>query len=131
MCKIKAKKMVMMKASEIWKNENAKKYSCPLCGYCTHNKSLFKRHTRTINHWLRTEIFHAPRDLKMLIATYLPFRDIKYCGDIMIDACNYKLPKSYCWRFTKDRKGLLFQISDVGAQIKHKTQNLIYGRLLL
>ena len=59
--------MVMI-ARTIWRLENAKKYTCPACNFSTHNKSLYNRHKQTIRHWLRTEIYQAPRDIKMLIA---------------------------------------------------------------
>lgn len=88
-----------MKASDIWRLENRRKYYCPCCNYYSHNRAIFSRHENTISHWLCKEFASAPRDIKMLVAGFLPFSKINRCGQLAIDAFNHKLiARNATWR---------------------------------
>ena len=88
-----------MKASHIWRLENRRKYYCPCCNYHSHNRAIFSRHENTISHWLCKEFASAPRDIKMVVASFLPFSKINRCGMLAIDAFNLKLAaRNATWR---------------------------------
>ena len=131
-----------MSADLIWKQVNAHKYKCNCCNYNTHNKALFKRHETTTNHFLRTTVFYGPRDIKVVIASFLPYYKIQYCGKIArhADKSTYlDLPWpdwefSLCLRripaITRDLVDLHVR-TDAGVnQTERMTQNLIYESLL-
>ena len=92
---------MVMKASLIWRRENRSKYYCKCCNYRSHNRAIYTRHENTMSHWLKCEFAKAPRDIKMLVASFLPFSKITRCGQLAIDAFNYKLiARNATWRLT-------------------------------
>ena len=90
---------MVMKASLIWRLENRSRYHCKCCNYKSHNRAIFTRHENTTSHWLMSEFAKAPRDIKMLVASFLPFSKINRCGQLAIDAFNHKLAaRNATWR---------------------------------
>ena len=122
---IKEKTMVKLLASKIWRFENAFRFTCPICDYNTHNKTLFRRHQDSTRHFLLTEFaYQAPREIKMLVATFLPFDRIYLLGKIAVDALNFKRPKWASWFFTGvDPANLLSQTASVRVRLKHTKRN--------
>ena len=120
-----------MAASKIWRLENAARYQCPICDYKTHNKALFRRHLDSTRHFLLSEFAHqAPRDVKMLVATFLPFYRIYMCGPVAVDALNYETPDWVTWRFTKvGPANLPFQNDAVEVHLEHTTRTQVSGLL--
>ena len=120
-----------MIARMIWKKANAHRYICKICNYKTHNKTLYNRHLNTTNHWLRTKVFSAPRDIKIVIASFLPYYKIVKCGKIADDADKYNGKSIWTWVMVRDPVDLRAQNVDAADQIIHTMQTLIYEQLLL
>ena len=100
---------MVMTASRIWRLENAARFQCPICNYKTHNKTIFRRHLDSTRHFLLTEFAHqAPRDIKMLVASFLPFDKIVHLGQLAVDALNYDMPDVCPWKF------ILVTLTDLG-----------------
>ena len=120
-----------MIASKIWLLENAARYQCPICDYKTHNKALFERHLKSTRHFLMSEFAHqAPRDVKMLVASFLPFNKIYLCGSVAVDALNYDTPNWATWRFTRVAPvDLPFQSGVVQVRIAHRRRTPTSGLL--
>ena len=121
-----------MIARKIWALENRKRYVCKSCGYQTHNRCLFVRHKLTLKHWL-LDVFskQAPRDIKVMVASFLPYYKIKYCGKLARDAFNMKLPPNSMWRITGAPAGLPAQNGAVVIRLIHNSQTQVYASLLL
>ena len=81
---------MVMCARLIWKHENSKRFECTTCGFCSHNKSHYRRHTQSTGHFLKTVIGNAPRDIKVVIASFLSYRTIYSLGNIAAAALNYR-----------------------------------------
>ena len=81
---------MVMSARKIWRRENSNRYTCAQCGFCSHNKSHYHRHTQSISHFLVTVVGNAPRDVKVVIASFLNYRTIYTLGDIAAAALNYR-----------------------------------------
>ena len=62
----------MRAASVLWKQLNAMRYKCEVCGYKTHNRALFQRHLQSSRHFLMTTFRGAPPEIKILVMSYLP-----------------------------------------------------------
>ena len=126
-----------MIASRIWRLENAARFHCPICSYKTHNKTIFRRHLDSTRHFLLSEFAHqAPRDIKMLVATFLPFERIYLLGQIAVDALNYNTTDcTDCtdwmpWRFKLvDLGDPLFRTGVVRVHLTHKRQIPVFSRL--
>ena len=91
-----------MIARTIWKLENRKRYECKTCKYHTHNKSHMRRHLESKSHFLLHDFGRfAPRDICLVVASFLDFRDIHKLGQLCADALNYRRPEGCVWRFTR------------------------------
>ena len=62
----------MRAASYLWRQLNAGRYHCEVCGYKTHNRALYDRHLRSSRHFLMTTFRKAPPEIKILVMSYLP-----------------------------------------------------------
>ena len=81
---------MVMCARLIWRRENNKRFTCATCGFCTHNKSHHHRHLQSTSHFLKTVVGDAPRDIKVVIASFLCYRTIHTLGSIAAAALNYR-----------------------------------------
>ena len=124
---------MVMTARTIWKHENKRKYHCPYCDYSTHNKALFRRHSQTRSHWLHHFFAkQAPRDIKIVVASFLPYWKIRYCGQLTLDAYNYALPEGSNWKIkSMDPVNLHAQTGVVLVHLTHNSQTQVYAELLL
>ena len=61
----------------MWRRLNNERYVCSTCKYKTYNLAHYKRHIESSKHFLLTDLrFECPRDLKILIASFLPIYKI-------------------------------------------------------
>ena len=125
------KKTMVMLANKIWQLENAARYCCPICNYKTHNKTLYRRHLDSTRHFLMTTFaYQAPRDVKMLVASFLPFDRIYLLEQLAVDALNYDAPDWMPWRFSLlTTADLPFRTGVVRVHLSHKKQILTYEPL--
>ena len=62
-----------MEAHVLWKELNSKRYECKVCRFRSHNKKHYERHLESNKHFLLTTFAEeAPRDIKVLVASFLP-----------------------------------------------------------
>ena len=108
-----------MPAAQIWALENRRRYVCKACDYSTHNRAIFRRHGDTRNHWLRT-IFalDAPRDIRVIVGSFLPFMKLRASGDVGIDAHNHGLAPDSIWRLIVDPEDPLSRIYVWAARLR-------------
>lgn len=120
-----------MLARKIWRRENAAKYQCPVCNYKTHNKSLYTRHLGSTYHFMLSVFAkQAPRDIKVVVASFLPYYQICLLGRLAIDSLNYDCMKY--WKFTSvGLAGPPFQNDVVAIRLRRTTQSPISVRLLV
>ena len=119
-----------MIARMIWKLENRKRYECKTCGYHTHNKSHMRRHLESKSHFLLHDFGRfAPRDICLVVASFLDFHDIHKLGQLCADALNYRRPEGCVWRFTRQwvPGGPLSRIFVSGVHRVHKRRTLVFG----
>ena len=63
----------MKPAHVLWQELNRNKWKCPICKFRSFNKAHYDRHLISSKHFLLTEFAtQCPRDLKILIASFLP-----------------------------------------------------------
>ena len=123
---------MVMCAHLIWKLANKQRYHCKCCDYFTHNKALFTRHSATITHWLHDVFAQAPRDIKIIVASFLPYRKIRKCGKVVIDAFNYMLPNHSVWKIkSMDPANPPFQNDVVVVNLVRNSRNRVYAERLL
>ena len=121
-----------MIARQIWALENRKRYVCKHCSYRTHNRAIFERHKGTTKHWLRAEFaVEAPRDIRVLVASFLPYYKIRKCGRIAADAFNMKIPKDSIWRIRGDPEDPHAQTCAAVIRLIHNSQTPVYASLFL
>ena len=90
---------MVMGAAKMWMLANGSRYECKVCDYKSHNKSIYCRHVNTLSHWLCSDFAqYAPRDIKIVVASFLPLRKLDLCGKIRVMAFNYNLPLGHPWR---------------------------------
>ena len=119
-----------MSARKIWKLENKRRHECKTCGYSTHNKSHMKRHLESTTHFLLHEYApNAPRDINLVVASFLEFHEIQLLGKLCADALNYRRPEGCVWRFTQlsGPGGPLSRIFVSGVHRVHKRRTLVFG----
>ena len=64
----------MATATELWRVTNRERYTCERCKFSTYNKSHFHRHMKSDRHFLLNDFRDdIPRDLRIVIASFLPF----------------------------------------------------------
>lgn len=64
-------------ADDLWKELNAGRYKCDVCRFRSFNKAHYARHVHCDKHFLLTHFrWECPRDLKVLIASFLPLYKI-------------------------------------------------------
>ena len=114
-------------AHELWKELNARKYRCEPCCFRSSNKAHWTRHKDTPKHFLINEFVHAPRDIKVLVATFLPIHYLCNIGSIGLFALNRVLAPSV--RFVNRRVlhlrssvGLPSQTVYLGNPLIHSSQ---------
>ena len=77
-----------------------------------------------------TEFAQAPRDIKMLVASFLPFERIYLLEQLAVDAMNYDAPDWMPWRFKRvGPADLPFRTGVVRVHLKHKRQIPVFVRL--
>lgn len=121
--------MVMM-ARMIWRLENKRRHRCETCGYSTHNKSHMRRHLESKSHFLMHDFgLFAPRDICLVVASFLDFRDIYKLGQLAADALNYRRPDGCVWRFTRVEGpgGPLSRIYVSGVPRARRRRTRVYG----
>ena len=119
-----------MLARKIWRLENKRRHECKTCGYSTHNKSHMKRHLESTNHFLLHEYApNAPRDINLVVASFLDFHEIYFLGKLCADALNYRRPEGCVWRFTQRWApgDPLSRIFVSGVHRVHKRRTLVFG----
>ena len=81
----------MKPAHELWQELNKSKYVCETCKFRSFNRAHFTRHYVSNKHFLLTEFAKdCPRDLKILIASFLPVYKIFRIPD-PVGRCALKL----------------------------------------
>jgi hypothetical protein len=64
-------------AHVLWKELNASRYNCEVCRFRSFNKAHYARHVHCDKHFLLTHFrWNAPRDIKILVASFLPLYKI-------------------------------------------------------
>jgi hypothetical protein len=64
-------------ADVLWKELNAGRYKCAVCRFRSFNKAHYARHVHCDKHFLLTHFrWECPRDIKVLIASFLPLYKI-------------------------------------------------------
>ena len=62
-----------MEPHVLWQQLNRNKYRCEVCRFRSYNAAHWQRHLNSAKHWLLTEFRDdCPKDLKILIASFLP-----------------------------------------------------------
>ncbi len=83
---------------EIWIELNEDRYECPACGFRTPNLAHFRRHLASDKHWLMTEFREeCPRDLKIVVASFLPFVKLTNLGQLGLDAVTCAVGPPIVW----------------------------------
>lgn len=63
----------MKPAHELWRELNRNRYECHVCRFRSFNRAHYVRHMDCAKHFLMTEFkSNCPRDLRILIASFLP-----------------------------------------------------------
>ena len=118
---------MVMSADEMWKLVNHKKYQCETCCYCTHNKNHFTRHCNSTRHWLLCDFAKTcPKDLKILIGSFLPMHHLTFCGHNGLLAMNVQAREFGIAKFVslmKPSAGLHVRIGASGVRIERSSQN--------
>ena len=90
--------MVTLDADTLWQMLNKNKFACQECGYRSPNRAHWYRHVRSDKHFLLYDFaINCPRDLKILVATFLPFQKLANLGKVGLAAVNLCLPTSVHW----------------------------------
>ena len=85
-------------AREVWIALNEDRYECPDCGFRSPNLAHFTRHLRSDKHWLMTEFrTQCPRDLKIVVASFLPFMKLTNLGQLGFDAVSMAVGPPIVW----------------------------------
>ena len=81
-------------APELWNEMNASKYHCEQCDYCTPNRAHWKRHKDSVKHFLMADLAEqCPTDMKVVIASFLPLRQLTNLGRNGVNALTYAQPR--------------------------------------
>ena len=81
-------------APELWNEMNASKYHCKKCDYCTPNRAHMDRHKESVKHFLMAEFTDdCPNDMKVVVASFLPLRQLVSLGDNGMKALAYDKPR--------------------------------------
>ena len=122
-----------MCARLIWRHENKNKHHCPYCDYSSYNKTIYCRHKGTIKHWLHAVFAQqAPRDIKIVVASFLPFHKIRYLGKMTIDALNYGIPDGSMWKVKAMDPGDPHAQNDVvKVHLTHNSRTQVFAALLV
>jgi hypothetical protein len=84
----------MKPANVLWQELNHSKFACPICNFRTFNRAHFARHEQSDKHFLLTEFRAAvPRDMRVLIASFLPIYKIIRLKCIGYDALKLAWPR--------------------------------------
>ena len=89
----------MVKTSrQVWLELNNDRYECSVCGFTSPNLSHFKRHLKSDKHWLMTQFrMECPRDLKVMVASFLPFVKLTDLGQLGLDAVTMAIGPPIVW----------------------------------
>ena len=94
----------MKTSREIWIALNENRYECPVCKFRTPNLAHFRRHLNSDKHWLMTVFApECPRDLKILVASFLPFVKLTHLGQLGLDAVAMAVGPPIIWLSRTDR----------------------------
>ena len=114
---------MVINAQKIWRRENEHRFTCPACAFSTHNKSHYRRHMESTSHFLKTVVARGPRDIKVVIASFLSYRTIYVLGDIAAAAFNYRNEEEGFWVFRQWALGdPLAQIFGLGVRLTRRKQ---------
>jgi hypothetical protein len=65
------------RADTLWRLLNASRYECKICRFKSFNKAHWRRHFDSDKHFLLTTFRdECPRDLKIMVASFLPLRKL-------------------------------------------------------
>jgi hypothetical protein len=63
----------MKPANILWQELNKNRYNCPVCCFNSFNRAHYLRHNDSSKHFLLTDFkSNCPRDIRILIASFLP-----------------------------------------------------------
>ena len=89
-------------AREMWIDLNQDRYKCEACDFRTPNLAHWCRHENSDKHFLMTTFRdEAPRDVKMLVASFLPFVKLTELGQLGLDAVNMVVGTPIIWLSTR------------------------------
>ena len=84
----------MKPAHVLWQQLNHTRFSCAVCEFKSFNRAHYARHTESDKHFLLTEFrSYVPRDIRILIASFLPIYKIIRLKCIGYDALKLAWPR--------------------------------------
>ena len=90
--------MVKPDAHVLWQELNARRYVCKKCRFRSSNHAHYDRHWDSSKHFLLNEFREeCPNDLKILIASFLPFSKLVTLGRNGVLAVNLAWPRPRRW----------------------------------
>ena len=82
----------------MWIDLNHDRYRCDACDFRTPNLAHWCRHDNSDKHFLMTTFRdEAPRDIKLLVASFLPFVKLTELGQLGLDAVQMVLGPPIIW----------------------------------
>jgi hypothetical protein len=85
-------------AQELWLQLNSDRYRCDECGFVSPNHAHWYRHVRSDKHFLLSVFAEeAPRDIKLLVASFLPFVKLTSLGRLGLQAVNLAVGPRVRW----------------------------------
>jgi hypothetical protein len=82
----------------MWVDLNHDRYKCEACNFRTPNLAHWCRHDDSVKHFLMTTFRdEAPRDIKILVASWLPFVKLTELGQVGLDAVNMVVGSPIIW----------------------------------
>ena len=85
-------------AREMWIELNHDRYRCDCCGFRSPNLTHYLRHAGSDKHFLMTTFRdEAPRDIKIMVASWLPFVKLTELGQVGLDAVNMVVGTPIIW----------------------------------
>ena len=103
-------------ARQIWIALNEDRYECPVCGFKTPNLAHFRRHLASDKHFLMTDFRdNCPRDLKVLVASFLPFMKLTHLGQLGLDAVCMAVGPPIVWL---DQRRIIQRVDPEGLPVR-------------
>ena len=119
-------------AQEMWHDLNFDKYTCPECGFRSPNHAHWYRHVRSDKHFLLGDFaVNAPRDIKVLVASFLPFVKLTRLGQLGLDAVTMAVGRRVQWMNQRiirlgDPANPPFRTVFLGGHSEHNLRSLAF-----